>query len=119
LIVYAEEGGRRNNAWEQQLATFKGTTLNFVQEGKAQTLALTFGPHQTVKAVVSVDKKDEKDENTYSGVYIAGQDYFCLSLEGTGKKEKKEGEDKDAKAEPAKGTSSGSFIMILRRQKPK
>jgi hypothetical protein len=118
LIVYAEEGGRRNNAWEQQQAMFKGTTLTFTQEGKTQSLTLTFGKHQTVKAVMSGDK-EEKGETSYSGVYIAGQDYFCLSLEGTGKDGKKEETKKEGeeKAEPAKVTSSGSFIMILRRQR--
>lgn len=29
LVVYAEEGGRRNNAWEQRLATIEKDALTY------------------------------------------------------------------------------------------
>jgi predicted RecA/RadA family phage recombinase len=95
-IVYAEEGGRRNNAWEQQLASVSDNTLNYDSEGKKRSLKLTFGPHQTVKA---------KGEKEHTGVYILGQDYLCVSLN-------------DAKdGDKGRGKSSGSFILILRKQR--
>jgi hypothetical protein len=127
LIVYAEEGGRRNNAWEQNQATFKGDTLTYGREGKFQSMKLTFGKHQTVKASKEGKEGEEKgaadDSKSYNGVYIAGQDYFCLSLEGTGgankgaREVKKEGEEKNTTADAGKGekSSSGSFILILRK----
>jgi hypothetical protein len=126
LIVYAEEGGRRNNAWEQQQATFKGNTLTYSREGNSQTMELTFGPHQTVKAMMTGGDKGKKDESetrraaeprSHSGVCIAGQDYFCISLEGTKVRDKGEREVKrTAEADTAKPTA-GSFILILRRQR--
>jgi hypothetical protein len=104
LIVYAEENGRRNNSWEQRQATIEGTTLSYKEDTKDQSLALTFGPHQTLKASFKGEKDGDK-KDAFSGVYIAGQDYLCISLN--------KGEAKDDKA---KGTSSGAFILILRKQ---
>ena len=124
LIVYAEEGGRRNNAWEQQQATFKGNTLTYSREGNTQALELTFGPHQTVKAKMTGSAKEKKEEGetkAHSGVCIAGQDYFCLSLEGEGGakkgvREKAKESLRAAAADIAKPTG-GTFILILRRQR--
>lgn len=97
-IVYAEEGGRRNNSWEQQLAGVSDNTLSYESEGKKRSLKLMFGPHQTIKA------KGEGDKD-YTGVYILGQDYLCVSLNDA--KDKGKG----------RGQSSGSFILILRKQR--
>ena len=97
-IVYAEEGGRRNNSWEQKVATVSRDTLSYESEGKKRSLKLTFGPHQTVKA---------KGDHEFTGVYIHGQDYLCISLN-------------DAKDESeGRGQSSGSFILILRKMREK
>ena len=60
-------------------------------------------PTQTVKATLSIG--DKSDGKSLSGVYISGQDYLCLSLNAV-----------DAKASDAV-KSSGSFILILRRQR--
>jgi hypothetical protein len=119
LIVYAEEGGRRKNAWEQKQGTFQGNTLTYSEEGKEHTIKLMFGPHQTVKATML---DGEAGTGDHSGVYIAAQDYFCLSLGGgSGKAAKAPGGAGEAKegaaAEKGKGQSSGSFILILRRQR--
>jgi hypothetical protein len=103
LIAYAEEGGRRNNAWEAKVATVSDGTLTYERDGKRNTLKLTFGPHETVKAVLDKEGDDEGvKKGNYGGVYIAGQDYFCLSLNGEGAN---------------KGTSSAAFILILKRQR--
>ena len=104
LIVYVEEGGKRNATWEQQVATVKGDTLTYSKEGDERKLKLSFGANQTVK-VSGVGGKDAKGE--MSGVYILGQDYVCLSLNAKG--------DAPAKADAKK--SSGDFILILRRQR--
>ena len=104
LIVYAEEGGRRNNAWEQRLATIKADNLSYQAEEKTRSMQLTFGPNQTLTAKVTSDGKDK----TFKGVCIVGQDYVCISLAAGGK-------SKDAEAQ-AKHRSSGDFIVILRRQ---
>lgn len=100
-IVYAEEGGRRNNAWEQRLATVRDNAISYEVEGKTRSLKLSFGEHQTLKASGEGETKGE-----YSGVYIHGQDYLCLSLNA------KEGDK-------GRGQSSGSFILILRKQRGK
>jgi hypothetical protein len=97
-IVYAEEGGRRNNSWEQKVATVNRDTLSYESEGKKRSLKLTFGPHQTVKA---------KGDQEFTGVYIHGQDYLCISLNSA----------KDASE--GRGQSSGSFILILRKMPEK
>lgn len=108
LIVYVEEGGKRNATWEQQVATAKGDTLTYSKEGDDRKLGLTFGAGQTVK-VTGAGGKDAKAE--MSGVYILGQDYLCLSLNPAGDKKA----DPPAKAD--KKASSGAFILILRRQR--
>ncbi len=104
LISYAEEGGRRNNAWEAKVVTATADTLTYERDGKKVTLKLTFGPHESVRAAVDKEAGDEKEikKGNYGGVYIAGQDYFCLALNG-------EGTDK--------GASSAAFILILKRQR--
>ncbi|HVK15966.1 MAG TPA: hypothetical protein VM533_03395 [Fimbriiglobus sp.] len=101
LIVYVEEGGKRNATWEQQVATVKGDTLSYSKEGDDRSLRLTFGANQTIK----VTGAGGKGTGEMSGVYITGQDYLCLSLNPPG----------DKKVEGKK--SSGAFILILRRQR--
>lgn len=100
LIVYAEEGGRRNNAWEQRVAVLQGDTLSYQAEQKRRSLQLKLGPNQTLSAAV---QDEEGSSRKHQGVYIAAQDYLCLSLV-TGAK---------------KHSSSGDFILILRRQREK
>lgn len=98
-IVYAEEGGRRNTAWETRPAMFKDGELSYEEEGKKHSMKLKFGAHQSVTAS-GLGKDGDKDGK---GVVIAGQDYVTISLTTEG-------------AKPAAG-SSGDFIMILRRQR--
>ena len=108
LIVYAEEGGRRINNWEQRPATLKDGALTYERDGKDFTLTLKFGPTQTVK--VTAPKKDDASEVNSDGVFIAGQDYLSVSLNSGTVTGAKDAKDK------APG-SSGSFILILRRQR--
>lgn len=118
LVVYAEEGGRRNNAWEQRVATIKGDQLSYQAEEKTRSLQLTFGPNQTLTAKISSDGKDK----TLKGVCIVGQDYLCISLVTGGKaKDTGKGASTDTERTAAaqgekKHRSSGDFIVILRRQ---
>jgi hypothetical protein len=116
LIVYAEEAGRRNNAWEQRVATFKGHKLSYRVDEKDHSLRVAFGHDQTVKATGTEENGDGK-EASYTGVYIAGKDYLCLSLRHA--KASKDGEGKEEKADAKEEHSSGSFILILRRQTEK
>jgi len=109
LIVYVEEGGKRNATWEQQVATAKGDTLTYSKEGDDRSLRLSFGPDQTVKVTATGGKDAEKKSADMNGVYIAAQDYFCLSLNPTGTKV-------PAATDATKG-SSAAFIIILRRQR--
>jgi hypothetical protein len=115
-IVYAEEAGRRQNAWERQQATLKGGTLSYEQDGKQRSLHLKFGPNQTVQAT-----EGDKGEGTLSGVYIRGRGFFCLSLSkgGAGGAAKPEGATggEAGGAGKGRGQSSGDFILILRRQR--
>ena len=122
-IVYAEEGGRRNNSWEQRLATLKGGTLSYEGEGgKKLSLKLKTGKGQTVEAT-----SDEKGE-TWKGVYILGQDYLCLSLSKGGAMKGRGGAGGGPAGGPVAGpggppgggaqkghSSSGDFILIMRR----
>jgi hypothetical protein len=109
LIVYAEEGSRRNTTWEQKVATAKGDSLSYSKEGEDRALKLTFGAGQTVKAELSIGGKVTDEGKSLGGVYIAGQDYLCLSLNPGG------AAAKESKADSAK--SSGALILILRRQR--
>jgi hypothetical protein len=129
LIVYAEEGGRRNNTWEQRQATLANGTLTYEGDGgKHVSFRLKFAPHQMVNATGG--REDEKGKGAdggkaWHGVYILGQDYLCLSLtKGAGKPGAVApvGRLPVPKAEPAVGaggpqSSSGELILILRRQR--
>jgi hypothetical protein len=108
LIVYVEEGGKRNATWEQQVATVKGDTMTYSKEGDDRTLRLSFGTGQTVK----ITGAGGKGSGEMSGVYISGQDYLCLSVNPAGKDS-----EPPAKVDAKKATSSGAFILILRRQR--
>ena len=124
LIVYAEEGGRRNNAWEQRQATLsKGTLTYEAEDGKKRSLKLKFGPHQALEATVSAGG-GAGEGIMRRGVYILGQDYLCISLEKAGKAGAgaSDGKGRLKVVEPAVsagegGQSSGDFVLILRRQR--
>ena len=102
LIVYAEEGGKRNTTWEQRVATAEKDSLSYSKDGDDRMVKLTFGAKQSVTANL---KAGGKDLGALSGVYILGQDYLCLSL------------NSDTAKAADKTTSSGSFILILRKQR--
>lgn len=113
LIAYAEEGGRRNNSWEQRQATIADNTLKYEADGKEHSIHLKFGPHQTIEA-------SESGSKSHQGVYIAGRDYLCISLESGhfGSTTRGEGQEKGATTKAGgREKSSGSFILILRRQR--
>src|SRR5690349_20354757 len=73
LIVYAEEGGKRNNAWEQKVATFDGKNLTYKADGKERSVHLAFGAHQTIKATMAgasdEDKEGGSKKKSFTGVY--------------------------------------------------
>jgi hypothetical protein len=122
LILYAEEGGRRENSWENRQATVAGNVLSYEGEGgKKLSLTLKVGKGQTVEATSS-------DGGTLKGVYILGQDYLCLSVSKGGKMKKAAtggapvepvpvtaGAPAPQAGEGAGHGSSGDFILILRR----
>jgi hypothetical protein len=102
LIVYAEEGGRRNNAWENRQAAASDGTLSYESTGgEKRSLKLKLGAHQTVEATLGGGGGADK-EKASRGVYILGQDYLCISL---------------SKGDEGAAKSSGDFILILRRQR--
>jgi hypothetical protein len=128
VIVYAEEGGRRNNAWEQRLATCMGGTLSYEDtNGKKLSLALKFGPHQSLD--VTVNEAGGTAEKAWHGVYMLGQDYLCISLNKGARKggggATGAGAGGAAAAQPPAGVgaglgagahdSSADFMLILRR----
>lgn len=121
LIVYAEEGGKRNTTWEQQVATVKGTTLSYSKEGDERSIRLAFGSNQTLKATASGGKEGGDKglgAGELSGVYISGQDYLCLSLNHGGDGRSGEsGTGTGTGTGAGTGKSSGSFILILRKQR--
>ncbi len=131
LIVYAEEGGRRNNAWEQRQATLSKGVLRYEAEGgKKRSLKLKFGPGQTLEATFS-GGGGAGTGITRRGVYVLSQDYLVISLgKGRGKKGAaapgggRELATREAAQETFVGAgtdhgSSGDFILILRRQRGK
>jgi len=128
LIVYSEEGGHRNTAWEQKVATVHDNTLSYEREGRKHSLQLHFGPHQTLRASLSgagasegAEKESAAHGREYHGVYIASQQYLCLSLNREHGHREGGGEGRNRSGASASGaghgTSSGSFILILRRQR--
>lgn len=126
LIVYAEEGGRRNNAWEARQATIADGVLSYESgAGAKRSLMLSPGPGQTLQTSVPGAKG-----GGMRGVYILGQDYLCISLKKTGAKKKGAPAGAGAAIDGAPATaavgggaamssSSGDFILILRRQRGK
>src|SRR5262245_18675572 len=50
LIVYAEEGGKRNTTWEQRVAAAEKDTLSYSKDGDDRSVKLTFGAKQTLTA---------------------------------------------------------------------
>jgi hypothetical protein len=102
LIVYAEEGGKRNTTWEQRVATADKDMLSYSKDGDDRSVKLVFGAKQALTASL---KAGGKDLGNLSGVYILGQDYLCLSL------------NPDTAKEGDKPSSSGAFILILRKQR--
>src|SRR5947209_6652315 len=113
LIVYAEEGGRPNNAWEARQATGSGGTITYEGAGgKKRTLHLELKGHQTAEATLGDGKEgadaDPDTGHAWQGVYILSQDYLCISLsKGGGKKPDRAG------AAAGASHSSGDFILIL------
>lgn len=110
MVVYAEQKGHRIESWNQQRATLQDGALSYQTNGKEETLHLKFGPHQTVTATGGNGKM-------HTGVFIASKEYLCISLRGTARSaDQGASEEQEAKgAGPAPGHSSGSFILILRR----
>ena len=51
LIVYAEEGSRRNTTWEQKIATAKDKTLSYSKEGEKRVLRMTVCSASDVEGV--------------------------------------------------------------------
>src|SRR4051794_33316736 len=79
LIVYSEEAGRRNTAWESKVATVSGNTLTYEGDKKSKlALQFSFRPNQT--ASVTLTRDDADGTGKYEGVYIASRDYLALSL---------------------------------------
>jgi hypothetical protein len=117
LIVYAEEGGRRNNTWEQGQAVIADGILSYEGEGgKKRSLKLKIGKHQHLEAT------EGDSDRTMHGVYILGQDYRCISLhkgaaKGAGASGAGGGAAAPAVQVAGAGGSSGDFILILRRQR--
>ncbi len=119
VIVYAEEGGRRNNAWEQRKGTCMGGTLSYEDTtGKKMSVAMKFGPHQTLDATVNEGSGAGK---AWHGVYVLGQDYLCISLNKgarkTGAGASSGGGTRTTTAQAGGGErhASADFILILRR----
>lgn len=126
LIVYAEEGGRRNNAWEARQATIADGVLSY-EDGAGKKRSLTLMPN--AGQIMETNAPGVKGGGM-RGVYILGQDYLCLSLKKTGAKTKGASTGAGGAAPGGAPTtavgggagmsrSSGDFILILRRQRGK
>src|SRR5262249_30658932 len=106
-IVYAEEGGRRDNSWEQRQATISGDTLKYEADGREHSIELKLGQQQALEA-------SESGGKSHRGVYIVGRDYLCISLESGrfGSANRGEAQERGTAKAGGRERSSGSFILI-------
>jgi len=87
-VVYAEMEGKREEPKGFTQVTIQGNTVTCRHEGKERSWKLEFGPHNLIRcteqtqgtASATPAQAPAGGSYTHHGVYIAAQDYFCLSL---------------------------------------
>jgi hypothetical protein len=136
-VQYAEMDGKVIENKSVANVTIKGNVVTCKHEGKEKSWRLEFGPHHMVRCMEEIDGKATSDGTSNSntsakgyhshhGVYIAGQQYFCLSMnKGRDMRHLTTGVEQNQQqprnAQPAQAFGSGhgphgsAFILILHR----
>jgi hypothetical protein len=113
--------------------TIKGNLVTCRHDGKEKSWKLDFGPHHMIRCTETIDGKTttvqgEKVEagkgmHTHHGVYVAGQDYFCVAMNkgldhrtssGTGNTREAQQRQPEF-GQAAQGPREANFVLILRR----
>lgn len=143
-VTYAEMDGKKLEGKGFTQVTIKNNVVTCKHDGKEKSWHLHFGPHHMVRCTEQTDgkttadaiqeKRDpaDKGHHTHHGIYIASQEYFCLSMhKGRDHRhftatERRDGEQrKDEKGKDQPGTAAhfggehgphgAHFVLILHR----
>jgi len=132
-VTYAELDGKKIEGKGFTQVTIKNNVVTCRHDGKEKTWRLEFGPHHMVRCTEQIDgkvsldneKRDsgEKSQHTHYGVYVASQEYFCLSMhKGHDRRSFGSTERREGQAQPGSGLRfgdqaphAGHFVLILQR----
>jgi len=85
-VVYAEMAGKIADNKNFANIKIKNNVVTCKHEGKEKTFRLEFGPHHMIRCTMQEGERtitqptEQRVPPTHHGVYIASQEYFCLSL---------------------------------------
>jgi len=131
--VYVEIEGKKIDNKDFTHVTIKNNVVSCRYDGKVNTYRLEFGPHHMVRCTEgdktnTTTTKDKQDAHTHYGVYIASQDFFCISLDkgmdkrfdalpGTGNNTKDRDNQLKAQGrwEGQSGPHGSAMVFVLRR----
>ena len=80
-VVYVEIDGKKQEGKAYSNVSIKNNVATCNHDGKQKTWKLDFGPHHMLRST-EVDESQniaDKSNHTHHGVYIAGQDFLCIS----------------------------------------
>lgn len=142
-VTYAEMDGKKIDTKSYTQVTIRGNTVTCKCDGKEHSWRLEFGPHNLIRCAEQIDGKTtttdsklepgSKGHHTHHGVYIASQEFFCLSMNkghdhrnftsGAEQGGRQGEEQRQAQPQPGAGPRFGSnhqphgahFVLILQR----
>jgi len=81
-VTYAEMDGKKIDTKGITQVMIKNDVVTCKHEGVEKSWRLQFGPHHMVRCTEQIDGKSsvDKTQHTHHGMYIASQEYFCLSM---------------------------------------
>lgn len=85
-VVYVEVDGKKQEMKSYNNVKISNNVVTCNHDGKEKSWKLEFGPHHMVRSTEIDSNRDSRTQNTsdksgytHHGVYIAGQDYLCIS----------------------------------------
>lgn len=84
--VYVEMDGKKVENKNFSNVTIRNNVVTCRHDGKEKTFRLEFGPHHMIRCTEQgndnaiTEPTEQRGTHTHHGVYVASQDYFCVSL---------------------------------------